>query len=112
MVSSEICGTKKQNILSEFSRVSLHHPLGNIDNCLNCKSEFKRRNGKTTEFPTNVIDRPGKSIKWSGKIRESQGTFCFSNKSGNLSLNADYPEIKKCFDFQLKNITIIILCSR
>ncbi len=49
-------------------------------------------------------------IKWSGKSE----LFCFSKKSGkvrNFSLSGHFHEIKKYY-FHLKNVVIIISCSR
>ncbi len=64
-----------------------------------------------TRVPTR-LERQGKSgkIKWQGKVVELFFQKCQGR--GTFFSNADYYEIEKCCDFHLKNVAIIILCSR
>ncbi len=63
----------------------------------------------TTGFPPHSL--AGKSGKTGENIvvKGISGNFCFQ-KFGKHFLNADYCEIKKCHNFHLKNVAIIISC--
>ncbi len=65
------------------------------------KCTFRGRVPHRPEDPRNTL--------WKKLVRESTNFFYFSKKSGTFVLNAEYYEIKKCYDFHLK---IIISCSR